>query len=73
MAALTKAEESEEATEETPKTIKVKISRKVSDNTNGQGAYTDPGSKASIGAEAAEVPNTPFVQALLMTGEIVKG
>lgn len=53
-------------------TVKVKVSKKVLDNTGGQGAYTDPESKKTIGAEPVTVPATPFVEGLLRSQELVR-
>lgn len=53
--------------------VRVKISAKVFENTSGQGAYYDPGTKKTIGAKAVTVPTTEFIQALLRSQEIVKG
>jgi hypothetical protein len=54
-------------------TVTVKVSKKVLDNTGGQGAYTDPESKKTIGAEPVAVPATPFVEGLLRSQELVRG
>ncbi len=53
-------------------TVKVKVSKKVLDNTGGLGAYYDAESKETIGKEAVSVPATPFVESLLRSQELVK-
>ena len=62
-----------EATGSSPyETVKVKVSKKVLDNTGGLGAYYDPESKETIGKEVVSVPATPFVEGLLRNQELVK-
>lgn len=54
-------------------TVKVKVSKKVLDNTGGLGAFYDPESKKTIGKEAVSVPATPHVEAWLRNQELVRG
>lgn len=53
--------------------VKVKVSKKVLDNTGGLGAFYDPESKQTIGKEAVSVPATPQVEGWLRTQELVRG
>lgn len=52
--------------------IKVRTSDKVQRNTGGAGTYYDPEMKQDVGKEPVEVFETPFIDGLLRTKEIVK-